>query len=413
MDKLFSSKLLGVKKTLMTISAGLLLSSAAMAQTTLFDTGDASGFPYRIPAITTVSNGQLIALTDRRPCGGDIGYGRVDILGRTSDDNGKTWSEPFNVLVGTGEGLETGYGDACLVADAKRKEVLLVCVSGNIPYWQSKADNSQRFVYTHAHWDKKSKSWKWDAPTDQTKHIYHELFGGRINGLFMGSGRICQSRQIKNGKYYRLYGALCTHKGNFVIYSDDFGRSWNVLGSPVESCAPKGDEPKCEELPDGSVLLSSRKHGGRYFNIFRYTDQKAAKGAWGEAVDTRTAPKGINNEGTPCNGEIMIIPAKKADGKKVQLALQSVPAGPARSNVSIYWKALEQPADYENPMAFSSNWEGGFQVSHTTSAYSTMTFQKDGKIGFFWEEESQGNGYDMVYRALSLEEITNGQFKAK
>lgn len=381
------------------------------AQTVLFHTGDSTGYPYRIPAIATTVDGEVVALTDRRPCGGDIGYGRVDILGRTSRDNGKTWGAPFEVLVGTGSGPETGYGDACLVADRKRKELLLVCVSGDVPYWDSKVERSQRFVYTHGRWDKKAGAWKWDAPTDLTKEIYHDLFKGTVNGLFMGSGRICQSSRVKVGKYYRLYGALCTHRGNFVLYSDDFGRSWSVLGSAKKSCAPKGDEPKCEELPDGSVLLSSRKHGGRYFNVFRYTDEKRAAGQWGYPVDSREAPGGISNEGTPCNGEILIVAARDAGGKKTRLALQSIPAGPNRSNVTIYWKELAKPEDYNTPLRFASNWHGAFQVSKVGSAYSTMTLQADGRIGFFYEEEPQA--YQMVYRSIGIDELTGGAFRAE
>ena len=407
----FISTFSKVKRQFLVGCAVSLLATSAMAQTMLFHTGDESGFPYRIPAIATASNGQLIALSDRRPCGADIGFGRVDILGRTSNDNGATWSEPFNVLVGSGSGQDAGYGDACLVADQKRKELLLICVSGNVPYWQSTVEKSQRFMAVHAKWNRKTKSWKWSEPVDQTNHIYRELLGGRVNGLFMGSGRICQSRQIKVGKYYRLYGALCTHKGNFVLYSDDFGRSWNVLGSDYDSCAPKGDEPKCEELPDGSVLLSSRKHGGRYFNVFQYVDKKKAKGVWGQPVDSRTVENGISNEGTPCNGEIMIVNAKTVDGKKTKVALQSIPAGPGRSNVTIYWKELAQPSDYNTPLRFASHWGGEFQVSRTASAYSTMTQQEDGRIAFYWEENSRPNGYDMYYQPLTIEEITGGKLR--
>ena len=409
-NTLFSTVTTYGKKIVVCGAVGFL-ATTAMAQTRLFQTGDASGFPYRIPAIATAANGQLVALTDRRPCGADIGFGRVDILGRTSDDNGATWSEPFNVLVGSGKGADAGYGDACLVADQKRMELLLVCVSGDTPYWKSTVDKSQRLMVTHAHWDKKSKSWKWDTPTDLTHHVYRDLLGGRINGLFMGSGRICQSRQVKVGDYYRVYGALCTHKGNYVLYSDDFGRNWNVLGSAVESCAPKGDEPKCEELPDGSVLLSSRKNGGRYFNIFKYSDAKTAKGEWGEVTDSRTVEKGIKNQGTPCNGEIMILKAKNAEGKRTHVALQSVPAGPDRTNVTIYWKELADASDYDTPKNFSSNWDGHYQVSHASSAYSTMTLQKDGRIAFYWEEYGRKNGYDMFYEALSIEKITGGKLK--
>ena len=180
--------------------------------------------PFRIPSIVTMKNGSLLAINDARPCGNDIGYGRVDILSRTSHDNGSTWGAPQAVLTGTGSGPETGYGDACLVADKQREELLLVCVSGDVSYWQSRVEHSQRLVSTRAKWNKKQQKWEWEKPLDHTAHIYHNLFGVRINGLFMGSGRICQSSQVKVGKYYRLYGALCTHKGNFVLYSGTLTR---------------------------------------------------------------------------------------------------------------------------------------------------------------------------------------------
>lgn len=378
---------------------------------TLFHTGDSTGYPYRIPALAAAPNGDVIALSDLRPCGGDIGYGRVDIMGRTSRDCGITWSAPYAVIRGSGQGKDTGYGDACLVADRKRNELLLMCVSGDVPYWKSTVEHSQRFVSMRARYDKRSDTWVWDTDRmiDHTEHFYKDLFGGRINGMFMGSGRICQSSKIKVGKYYRLYGALCTHQGNFVVYSDDFGDTWNVLGDATRSCAPQGDEPKCEELPDGSVLLSSRKHGGRYFNIFRYTNAKKAQGEWGEPVDTRLMPGGIKNEGTPCNGEILILKAREDKTRRATwLALQSIPAGPNRSNVTIYYKVLDDKADYQTPEAFASDWDGSYQVSKTGSAYSTMVPMKNGLIGFFYEEEPAN--YQMVFAPLFLEDITRGKF---
>lgn len=380
--------------------------------TWLFHTGDDSHYPYRIPAIACAKNGDLIALSDRRPCGSDIGYGRVDILSRVSHDNGLTWTKAANVLVGSGEGEDAGYGDACLVADRNRNELLLVCVSGNVPYWKSSPENRQRIVTLHATFDKKSSSWKWDErPADLTRHVYDELLEGQINGLFMGSGRICQSRKVKTAGYYRLYAALCTHKGNYVVYSDDFGRKWSLLGNVSQSPAPKGDEPKCEELPDGSVVLSSRKDGGRYFNVYRFTDVRRGEGQWDAPVDSRVAKGGIANQGTPCNGEILIVPARTASGRRTTLALQSIPAGPARSHVTIYYKELAAAEDYASAEAFASNWDGSFEVSHRGSAYSTMIQQADGRIAFFYEEEP--GYYQMVYTALDLSEITGGRFRSR
>ena len=59
----------------------------------LFTTGEKDAIPYRIPAIATCSNGDIIAASDYRYCGSDIGYGAVDMVYRISRDNGKTWSE--------------------------------------------------------------------------------------------------------------------------------------------------------------------------------------------------------------------------------------------------------------------------------------------------------------------------------
>lgn len=387
---------------------------ASTAQTVLFHTGDYTGYPYRIPAIATAKNGDLIALSDIRPCGNDIGYGRVDILMRTSRDNGATWSYPTTVLAGTGNpGNDCGYGDACLVADSERDELLLVCCAGDVPYWSSKIGHTQRIVSTHATRDARTGRWQWcQEPIDLTSMVFEGLLQNRINGLFMGSGRICQSRKVKVGDYYRVYGALCTHGGNFVIYSDDFGRTWQLLGSPTQSPAPRGDEPKCEELPDGSVLLSSRKDHGRYFNIFSYSDTRTGAGQWATPVATDEVAGGIKNQGRATDGEILLLHVREcATNRPTILVLQSIPAGPNRSNVTIYWKELRTPADYDTPQHFAENWPGSYQVSHTGSAYSTMTLQHDKRIGFFYEEEP--SYYQMVYLPLTLETITQGKYSVQ
>ena len=60
--------------------------------------------PYRIPAIAKAKNGDLIAISDDRFCGADIGNGRVDLVYKVSHDNGATWSD--NDIM-----LAQGYGD--------------------------------------------------------------------------------------------------------------------------------------------------------------------------------------------------------------------------------------------------------------------------------------------------------------
>ena len=62
---------------------------------------------YRIPAITTVENGthkgRVLAISDYRYCGKDIGNGRIDLYMSYSDDNGVTWSAPDHMRNAAGE----------------------------------------------------------------------------------------------------------------------------------------------------------------------------------------------------------------------------------------------------------------------------------------------------------------------
>ena len=237
----------------------------------------------------------------------------------------------------------------------------------------------------------------------------------RVQSLFVGSGKLTQSKTIKVGTHYRVYAPVWTkNHGNRVLYTDDFGQTWHALGGKTALPCPRGDEPKCEELPDGSVVLSSRKGAGRFFNIYKYSDDpKKVDGAWGDVVASDQQRGGIKVGRNSTNGEILILRAqRKADGAQRTIALQSLPTGDGRSDVKIYWKDITEAASYASPKAFAEEWnQQPYQVSHTGSAYSTMTLQKDGRIGFFYEEEP--GWYSMVYVPISLEAITNGLYGVK
>jgi hypothetical protein len=236
----------------------------------------------------------------------------------------------------------------------------------------------------------------------------------RVQSLFVGSGKLTQSKTIKVGTHYRVYAPVWTkNHGNRVLYTDDFGQTWHALGGKTALPCPGGDEPKCEELPDGSVVLSSRKGAGRYFNIYKYSDDKKVNGAWGEAVASDQQQGGIKVGRNSTNGEILILQAqRKSDGTMRTLALQSLPTGDGRSDVKIYWKDITDASSYSSPKAFAENWnQQPYHVSRTGSAYSTMTLQKDGRIGFFYEEEP--GWYSMVYVPISVEAITNGLYCVK
>lgn len=398
-------------------------------QQNLYVTNPESARPYRIPAIAAAPNGDVFAISDYRPCGNDIGYGEVDIKCRISKDNGKTWGEEFFIADGKGgtsNHMTTGYGDAAIVADREENKLLVMMVCGRTVCWhgrwnpskigQTEADSVNRVARVYLTYNKKTGEWEKGDIVEMTDHIYSLFLDGdkpTVSSMFIGSGKICQSSRIKVGKYYRLYCSMWTRDGgNRVIYSDDFGGSWKVLGTIFDRPAPGGDEPKVEELPDGSVLLSSRCTG-RYFNIYTYTDIKKGEGSWGTVALSNADNNGVAAVGNSTNGEILIVPVqRKADGVKTYLALQSVPFGPGgRKNVGIFYKELTDYAtDFASPALFAANWDGAHQSSTMGSAYTTMTLQKNNTIGFLYEESTFARDYTIVYKNYTIEHITDNRY---
>lgn len=379
----------------------LLPSLNGSSQTTLFDTQSSASTRYRIPSIVQLITGELRAFSDLRYATGDIGSGRIDVVSRLQSADG-SWGAQSTALQGTNANF--GYGDAATVVDRTTGKVLMLNASGTVGYGSSTLDNP--ICITKSVSSDDGANW---TSTDITYQMYNTCFSGLWTGMFFSSGRICQSRLIKVGDYYRIYAALCAKTGSYnasiVAYSDDFGETWKPLGSVYSTPVYGGDEAKIEELPNGNVLISSRRNGdtGRYFNIYSYTDKSTADGSWGSRAYCAF------NDCNSCNGEILLVPAISADNKYVYVALQSLALGTTRQNVSIYYKVLESADDYASPDDFALGWER-YKVSTTTSAYSTMILKKDGSIPFLYEENSANSGYDIQFQDYSLSTITNGSY---
>lgn len=292
---------------------------------------------------------------------------------------------------------------------------MMVC--GETVYWHETTNrqNPNRIAVMRSL--DNGKTWsQWEEITESVYGIFDQSAHGCIQSCFVGSGKILQSRVIKVGTHYRIYAALCARpNGNRVIYSDDFGRTWLALGGQDALPVVNGDEPKCEELPDGRVVISSRAWGGRYFNIYDYTDISSGAGSWDEAAWSGKDTDGCTAIDNACNGEILIVPAiRKEDSKNVYLALQSVPLGPKRANVGIYYKELTEDISSITAESFAADWENPYQVSESTSAYSTMILLNNGNIAIYYEENENHNcqgGYDMVYEEITLETLTSGCYK--
>ena len=368
---------------------------------------EATNAPYRIPALTVTKSGKVIAISDYRTCGDDIGMGEVDIMFRRStesynDWDGISWTDEDFVANGQGGNtnvFNVGFGDAAVVSDRESNKTLVMAVAGKQRFnWASSTShNSMARIVTVDDGD----TWEISDVTADFMANDNALFPTAYS-MFFTSGRILQSSYKKEGAdYYRLYSAIVLNDNgdgsypNYVLYSDNFGESWNILGGTENGmCCSAGNETKVEELPNGDIMVSVRRGGGRYFNVFSFTDKAAGEGSWDNVANS-------NFGASDCNGELLRIG---------NVLLQSIPKrgyqGKDRSNVAIYYKVIENK-NY-TAAEIATGWQELHHVSYIGSAYSTMALLPDGKtLGFLYEEDPDNGtfAYNIVYVPLDLREI--------
>jgi sialidase-1 len=390
---------------------------------------DDDEYSYRIPAIGKTSTGRLIAVSDYRHNLDDIGrdvHGtgklRLDLVMRYSDDNGKTWSAKQTIAEGTGnknaDGYDCAYGDAAIATVGQN--VLVMAAAGNVVYNGASDTKHNRTV----------RVFSADNGLTWTKEdISEKIFIGESalipNGhaAFFGSGKLAVDANFNGTGKARIYGAMLVKNAStttniYPIYTDDLGQNWKILGGSTSPVA-NADEPKVEILPNGQILLSARRQGGRVFRVFTYgaeaTDKTNGSGSWGEE-----AANGCGNTGSNgTNGEIFLVDAQNANGDAVKLLMQSQPKGGSghydRKDVTIWYKEVDANTTYTTT-SIKDGWTQGLQVSTQQSSYSAMTLQADGKIAFFFEEapcygDDYTKGYCMVYVPLTIEAITKDAYK--
>ena len=184
---------------LVTLIVGNVAALNGNGQTVVFDTDVDAGQYYRIPAGVQLRDGSLLAIADdRHGSDSDIGgnWG-IDILGKVSRDGGMTWGSPVMIADGDGQrqGFTDSHGDAAAVVDRETGRLLVMCASGSQGFLLSTLDDPLRMGrYTS---DDNGLTWHGSEVTDDIYGIFKDY--PEVNALFFSSGRICQSRTIKQG----------------------------------------------------------------------------------------------------------------------------------------------------------------------------------------------------------------------
>ena len=354
----------------------------------LFEMNEAGSKFYRIPALVKAADGALVAIADKRGDAlGDL-PNIITIVSKRSTDGGKTWSDMSTVAKGDTV-AKCGYGDAVVIADEKRGNLVAV-FSGNNGLWHSNEESLIR-TYTAI---SKDNGHSWGKVSDITDQVYGGVYGeGTRYGLFTGSG---SGVQLKHGKHAgRIMLVVAARNdatwggtmSNYAIYSDDGGISWQASKTP--GCTD-GDEAKVVELSNGNILMSirNRHKGNRLFATST------------DGGETWSEPKVNTTILDPaCNGDIIAYTHK---GKG--LLLHSLPASPTtRENVSVY-------VSEDN----GETWTAKRSIYKGYSAYSSLQVLDDGTIGIIVEEGKwDGNlpgedGFNLAFYRFNLAWLMEG-----
>lgn len=334
----------------------------------LFSGGDFGSAAWRIPAIASRGN-QVVAVADARiTTNGDL-PNNIDLVARTSNDKGKTWSSPITLA----DFGNQGASDPALVYD-KNSGDLLCLFASHSGLFQSTPANKIRFQVCRS----SDFGSSWSAPQEFSTQIY--LPGWYAAWVASGS-----AHQLPSGRIVAAVGVRQNAGNtisNFMIYSDDSGYSWQ---SSAGVASAVGDEAKIVSLEDGRLLMLIRAPGQRKASYS--TDQGA----------TWSIPVAVPDLVEPAvNGDLIRYSAVST-GSDTNRLLFSIASHPnQRKNLTVF-------VSYDE----GSSWQTKNLICPGPSAYSALCSFDDGTIGLFYENGEYEN-YQLYFSRFSLDWLTNG-----
>ena len=346
---------------------------------------------YRIPALSYLGNGVVVAAWDGRPNNAADSPNPNSIVMRRSTDGGATWDAQRTILAGN---LDTanngagkfGYSDPSFVYDAETGKLFLFSVySKNAGYASSTFgnDDANRNIISAQVSESSDGGLSWGAPRLITSIVKPGSSTtnpqpGDVRSMFASSGEGIQLRYGPHaGRLIQQFaGDVRQADGTnaiqaYSVYSDDHGATW-IKGANVGT---RMDENKTVELSDGRVMLNSRSNN-------------AADNARKVAIST---------DGGASYGPVTLDTAltDPANNAAIARLFPDAPAGSADAKKLIFTNA-NNPDSRQNVSARVScddgaTWGVPRTIRSGFSAYSTVTRLESGQIGVLYES-SYSNG---------------------
>ena len=339
-------------------------------------TNNQGKYYYRIPALLTLQNGDILAFADRRYNGAGDLPNQIEVYVRKSTNNGTNFNAEKRITPQS-TSKKDGHGDTAVVLDKKTGHILALVAAGQ-GFVQSTPHDPIRIKVIRS----KDNGESWSEPIDITSQVYGDgckdptrryWYGAFVtsgNGLQMRNGRIMFIINVRESS-----STSATSFRNYALYSDDGGYKWKVSrGSPKN---PKGgNEAKVVELNDGSLLMHIRWTPNRL---------QSRSYDYGETWTEATVINGI--PASHSNGDLIVYTSSKNGYDKDRLitlvdsrAWNGKPSG--YPGVPVFYVSYDE----------GKTWTNSRRLYTGPAGYSSLAILKDGSIGILAELGNSWNG---------------------
>lgn len=359
--------------------------SAGMAISTIFRTDvftrGGGDYYYTDPVIKMTPDGSLILFADTWK------YNETDptfltpttsLVYKRSTDNGVTWG-PMGILDSPGE-FFCAFNSASVVDWTNgRIWIFYLFYHPGRDTIRSRPGTTDTQIL--ARWSDDS-GLSWSDPLDLTP-VARDMTDPSWNASIPGPGGAIQTSRAR-----LLVPMWKIPYGNFAIYSDDHGITWQ-RGQPVPTFQG-GNENQMVEMPDGRILMNIRQLDGphRWF-----TESNDGGETWSEpwpSFNVTTVRSAVE--------EYLYL----SDGGEQNCILWTGPKG-------LPWEVEGEKGFFQRWfLTFRVSCDGGrtfpteYMISDEAASYSDMTILGDNTVGVAWERGDQTPDEYLTFARLSI-----------
>lgn len=355
---------------------------------------------YRIPTLARLASGLLVATCEARADGaGD--HGQIDVVYRTSSDEGQTWT-PSQVAF-TQVGARSG-GGACLYDD-QTDTLYIISLSYPSSYGLAEFQNSYQgneLDHYLLAYDEASDTWGTPVllPAFPAGVWYGSVSPSRGIRIQQGphAGRLVQPFWgfEEDGAYPQVYGVP---KSVWSLYSDDGGATWTHGQRTIPSISTGffPNEASVVELASGELLMLARneKNNGRKKLALRSSDGGLT---WSQPTESVITDNDSGSDGVQGH----LLRASGLREGEVRRLLYSTLAHETLRRELAFWQSFDE----------GETWQAPVIIDDGPSAYSAPVMLGRDTVGIAYErgDFTGSNSTDyhkqLAFRTVTLDYLT-------